>query len=558
MKEYKILGNGIVKIKDSDFIAKGGEGSVFKYKDKVIKIYHNDKDAITKGKFDELSVLEKNCIIKPMELVLDKKDRIIGFTMKNIHDYSIPLRRLFNNSFWRENNISVHNIIKLVEFMQEITEYIHQKNILIVDYNDLNVNYSTNNIDMVYYIDVNSYSTENYKSVTIQPFYKDYHTNGYNRLTDWFSFGILIFQLFTGIHPFKGNHPNYGISKDDTLKRMRDNASIYDKNVIFNSKMRDLSIIPQNYNKWFENMFRYGKRIEPPGSAGLVNYIQVVKKIEDGNFEITLIKEFEKEIKDYKSVYAKDIVLLNDSIFIDNEKFDYSSKSIDIIIDSSLDYYNVEIHHLNMLCFRNLKTNELIRSDIRLESFLIIDNELYIKNNGDFHHIKLLNINKKILTINNSWDIMPYSSYLYKNIVYQNILGKFWVSIPVSKKNWVVNLNIKELNDKKILDMKRIQHILFVVVKEDDIKKYIIKFDENYEKYKVFDIKDSEYFNFVVLDNKLVVNMEDKEIEIFDSNFDKDKKKILNHDIIDVELVNKDSNVMFFRGNKLYKMTNKK
>ena len=36
---------------------------------------------------------------------------------------------------------------------------------------------------------------------------RDRHAAGWNEGTDWFSFALVSFQMFVGIHPYKGKHP---------------------------------------------------------------------------------------------------------------------------------------------------------------------------------------------------------------------------------------------------------------------------------------------------------------------------------------------------------------
>ena len=53
--------------------------------------------------------------------------------------------------------------------------------------------------------------------------------NGFNKLTDWYSYAIVTFQMYIGIHPFKGIHPDY--KPKDLELRMKDGASVFDKKV---------------------------------------------------------------------------------------------------------------------------------------------------------------------------------------------------------------------------------------------------------------------------------------------------------------------------------------
>ena len=57
--------------------------------------------------------------IKPEDILLNRNDEIVGFTMTNIDNISLPMLRLFNTIFWKTNNLNINKIMKIVEFMQE-------------------------------------------------------------------------------------------------------------------------------------------------------------------------------------------------------------------------------------------------------------------------------------------------------------------------------------------------------------------------------------------------------------------------------------------------------
>jgi len=77
--EVMVRGKGKVKLDPSDFKA-GGEAKVWMIGDTVYKIYHEIKHMIPESKLMELQSLKSPNIVKPEYIILDKKDRPIGFT----------------------------------------------------------------------------------------------------------------------------------------------------------------------------------------------------------------------------------------------------------------------------------------------------------------------------------------------------------------------------------------------------------------------------------------------------------------------------------------------
>lgn len=79
-------------INDNNKLAEGKEVKVYYYKDKVIKIFHNDRKSSIPRVSDEglikLSELELNCFNTPIDIIYED-DKIIGYTEKFIKEQEI-------------------------------------------------------------------------------------------------------------------------------------------------------------------------------------------------------------------------------------------------------------------------------------------------------------------------------------------------------------------------------------------------------------------------------------------------------------------------------------
>ena len=173
----------------------------------------------------------------------------------------------------------------------------------------------------IYAIDVDSYQTPSFHATALMESVRDRHSpNVFNEGTDWFSFGIISFNMMIGIHPYKGKH--------DTLKtlddRMLKNISVLNKTVSIPPVCYDLKIIPTNYIKWFEAIFEHGKRMSPPTENEIVQAIIAKVKTITGNnkFDINEIKDFIDAITDFQSFSGVEVALAGDSIFLNAKKFD--------------------------------------------------------------------------------------------------------------------------------------------------------------------------------------------------------------------------------------------
>lgn len=283
-----------VTLTQQNFVAKGGEGKIFQRGNVAYKIYENLVKMIPIAKIKELDIPDPN-IIRPLDPIMNKKKQNIGFTMEWLGNTNIALCKLFTSKFQKDNGINNDMIIQLVENIKTTTQNIHRYKCLIVDGNELNYLVKPDFITPLF-IDVNSWQTPSYPPTAIMPSIRDWTSDTFSQLTDWFSFAIISFQLFIGIHPFKGTHKSY--RKNDFLNRVKDRVSVFNSGVRLPPTTRDFNLIPSHYKDWYYKIFENGDRLPPPQLPGQAGTIQVVIKLvkNTGLFEISSIQEFDEDI----------------------------------------------------------------------------------------------------------------------------------------------------------------------------------------------------------------------------------------------------------------------
>ncbi len=560
--KYTIQGKGDIQVNQNDFISEGGEGKVYGVGNQILKIYTDLKKMIPYAKIQELHVLNRPNILIPKDLILTQKNQIVGFTMDYIKA-TVALCKLFTNDFRNKNNIEAHTVLKLVENMQETIVFIHDKGCLIVDGNEFNYLVDTQTFTTPYFIDVNSYQTPSFPATAIMPSVRDWHTKGFNRNTDWFSFAVVSFQLFVGIHPFKGKHPDF--KPGQLEERMKKNVSVFNPQVTRPATTRDFSYIPADFMDWYVKLFEKGERIPPPKVAGLLKVVQVKVDlvISSNNFEIKLEKTYDDEIVKFKTYLTYKCATTKKDIFI-NETKHRISKNVGVLFTQMLNPIFVKIED-DLLKLYDVKNKQIINLATAATEFMIVNNTLYARYEDSFIEMSIWEGNGKTLTSSRTtWKIMPKASAILDGMIYQNVLGKAYVSIPIPENHSMVVIPIPEMDGYRIIDGKHDNRVCILTGHRGSVySKIILRFDETYSKYDVRIIDNIDYsnINFVTLENGICISINDDDsLEVFTHHLT--NKKVIEYRDPSINssmtLCKDGTKVMFFQGNKLYSIKMRK
>ena len=235
MEKIRIIdSNGVTYTIDSDLsIGNGGEGTVSSLNNGyVVKLYHNKTDAIPQNKIDELSPLDDNLFIKPLLTVHGDAN---GYIMKelNLSEY-FPIYSLYSLSFANKNGFPNDYKKRISEKLIKGVKNAHDNGIVIGDLNPFNI--MVNSKLDVKFIDVDSYQTKSFRhNDKLLEDIRDYYYNGLvSKESDYFALSVIIFNLLTGIHPYKGIHKVY---RDKLKDREINNISLLNTIEIKNIKI---------------------------------------------------------------------------------------------------------------------------------------------------------------------------------------------------------------------------------------------------------------------------------------------------------------------------------
>lgn len=566
-----IQGKGDITLsEEQDFLGKGGEGIVYEKSGIVYKIFHDRKHMTPPAKIRELQVLDHPSIIRPLDVILDTLGREIGFTMTFVHGE--VLCKLFNTTYLLTHNIQYQVLLDLVENIRKATSFVHSKDCLIVDGNEMNYLVKFSDFSFPYFIDTGCYQTPNFPALAISTMYKDPHNNTFSELTDWYSFAILICKILVGVHPYKGTHPSY--LRKETQKRMVDNVSIFDTQVSLPSSSRSIHLIPKVCRSWLEDVLQDGERSAPPSLYGVSSvgapYVSVVKGT--NAVSVKKIREYSETILRHVYALGSRVIVLENSVYVGAQEHVpshrpfrgnvvLSEKTLEPIFcwidrpQTSLDIQKLYIEYRGIVM------------ETILEAYdgFVYENTLYIlSKSGKFIEVVFSELSRRILaSAGNVYEVLPKSSKIFRNTLYQSVIGKAYFGMPSRDKtvgNYFSVQSVSELDDYRIVSASYNRNVLMTIGEyRGRFDKFIFRCSHDFSSYDVK--KEEDYgdtsINMSVLRNGIIVDISpDGDINLFANTIGSSKeKRIENQSLPSGFVTSEDSIVLFVSDKTIYKLT---
>lgn len=557
-----VQGKGKVTLDKNSYVAAGGEGTVCRIGGTAYKIYHDPKKMIPQAKIVELQALSHiDNVLGPREIILDKNNDAIGFTMPYISDTEF-ITRLFNKNYKNDNGISPEMIVELVRKMQLTLTEIHKCGIIVVDFNEMN-SLTTTKYDNIFFIDVDSYQTKSFKATALMESVRErlQPKGQFSEKTDWFSFAIVSFQMYMTYHPYmKGRHKDF--KPKDWSARMDKNISIFHPDVDLADIWKDFSGVPKPHLDWYKQVFHNGVRTAPPLPDGALVSGPVQPTLIVGNekFVVTKILELPDPILGFYYLNGFMYTITKSGIYAGTRKVkDMGSmpKGISLANVPGADPV-VVIKYESKITFETL-TGDIV-GGIAAKQAMHLNGIIYSTYNGRMSENKFIvgtGGSKKIFhSAKPVSNIFEASTRMFSGLAIQDILGKCWVVVPFESGK-CVNIAINELDGLRIIDAKYERFIMMVVAEKDSkYHRYIFCFNENMSSYTCREqhgIHETSV-NFTCLSNRICVHLSDDEtIEVFRTN---DKVKEVKDPPIttDVHLMNDSTGIIFINKNGLYSL----
>jgi len=556
---YFVPSKGQIRLGQSEFKAQGGEGAVYVKGSNAYKIYFDPSRCIPQAKIDELSVLVQPNIIRPLELLIDGRNRPAGYSMRSIGK-AHSLCQLFPRAFRQRNNLTPELTLRLVRQLQTGVSHIHSRGILIVDLNEMNFLIAAD-FSELFFIDVDSYQTPSLPATVLMESVRDRHAKVFSSDSDWFSFAVVSFQMFVGIHPFKGTYPAFQHLRDNATKldaRMRANVSVLHPGVSVPAACLPFSVIPPNYLDWYWAVFEQGRRLSPPQAVQAVIIVAgptVGQSIASRKFEVREVREFDSEIIWHDGV----ITATEQSVYFNGQKYPRPLFDAKLTITPRRQHLIAAYHDGAQVRFRDLTTDGFIETGIQGEEVMLSSGQLYIKQHEHIFAIDFVELtNKTLLSLRAVANAMINSTRMFDGVAIQSLLGAYYASIPGADGR-CHQVRLSDLDGARIINAKLYRNVLVVIfTTRGRYDKYIYRFAKDFSSYDVRVLPDvtTPEIEFTVLDTGVVIHLiDDNKLEIFSNAKDSIKISVVEDEALkdDLKLFHTGKQALMAKGRKLYK-----
>jgi len=582
MAKYQVLGTGeTVDLNQNNFKAKGGEGSIHIIGDTVYKVCEPGK-MIPDAKFKELAVLDHPHIIKPDNILIQKKQPV-GYTMRLVPGDARPLAQILTKSYREREGVTPDHAMKLVQQIADGIRFIHNHDgYLQVDGNEFNY-MVTGKHDEVYFIDVNSFQTPHFMADAIMPSIRDWHvakdpTTGmyvWTKLSDWYSFAIISFYMFTAIHPFKGRHPQFTNMKtlmtDQMLacKSVLDPEAQYPLGAVYHP-FED--VIPGGkdgaFMQFYRAVFIENKRLPAPKDfqATLAFIAKIKEIIGSNNFDIRELRNFFDMVVGYYEKNGTEVAVTKNHVFLNGSKTSRPSERFRVGFTPKNNVPYACWLDNERLQIQNLQNSQRVPAVINGTDIMSCEGRIYVQSIQSIFEIDFIEQGTTIVATSKMVaSIMPSATTMFQGVIIQDMFGVLMFSM-FPEAGHHRQTKIPELNDYRITDAKYERNVLMVLGVEKKSGKYtrfIFRFAKDWSAYdtRIIDVVTPTGINFTVVDRGICVCLtEEEKVEIFSNQKDSPSIKSIDDPAIDAEMrfCHAGDQVRFARGNKMYDISVKK
>ncbi|MCA9353916.1 MAG: serine/threonine protein kinase [Candidatus Kaiserbacteria bacterium] len=535
-------GHGDLTLRTADYVTEGGEGAIYRKGNHIIKLYHDPQKMQQDNMPEKVRLLGSSLthpsIVTPKGLVIGSKGAI-GYYMPYVTGEAYP--RLFTNDFRNQNGIDTPGVTHLATKMHEVVGYAHGQGALLVDANELNWLADIKDVRQPtpYVIDVDSWQIDRFKASVIMPSIRDWH-GSISEASDWFSWGIVTFLLYTGIHPYKGKLDGY--KPGELEQRMKDNASVFVPGVRLNKAVRDFGIIPGPLLDWYQATFTQGERTLPPspqatGKAN-TNLGQIMRVVTTQSGGLIFERLLEVHGEQVVSIWPCGVVRTNAGTLVDvatKRTIRQTSSGRVAVVSRDNGWVIVEEHNGNWLWrfVSRQGTESMLSVPLTATTVLRSGERLFAVTESELIELTLQAFSKPVLTLGNRWQILGKSTRWFSEVGISDVLGAMHLIAPYGA-DAVAMVRTAELDGLTVVNAKAGTRFVVVVTvnQNGEYEEHRFAFDKNWKQYQYDrELVDGPELNLTILPKGVTASIKDDGELIIAVPFQGDKKVVSDKDI---------------------------
>jgi hypothetical protein len=523
-------GGVTLTLTDKHYKAAGGEASVYVNGNSAYKLYHDpDAKMLPQKKMQELALITNPYVVIPKEVIYDAKSgKPLGYTTDFIDD-SEPLLRMLTRTYKNDNNISYATIAELVKRMQLVVTDVHKAKCLIADLNELNVLVKTTNFTDAFFIDTDSYCTPSFKATAIMDSVRDRRVSKIDskgvlhyqpdEMSDWFSWAVLTFWLYTNIHPFRGGHDKY--KPKDKKKQMDDGISVFHPGVRTPPSVNDFKVIPKRHLDWYKDLFLNNNRSVPPladGTAPVLVPTQIVMIKGTDKLTLAEIIAYSDDITAVHNFMGVYYVVTKKHIYAGKKEIGKVTGKRNLVCNANDGSPIIATQDGDRVVFNEL-TSDVPVGTVGGKDMFARNGAIYTLANGKMVENSFTAYGDKIIhKCKELENVSVTSAKLYDGCVIQDLLGKKYLTLPY-KLGSSFSKHVPELDGYRIVDAKSDKTVTVVIAeKGGQYDRFIIVYDRKFTQSGIRKVEDVAYdtINFAVMENGLCILLaSDTEMELF-------------------------------------------
>jgi hypothetical protein len=282
-----VAGNQVT-LNPKDAIGKGGEADVYRYKNKALKIYKDEKHVDLQGDphgqraaTERLAIHQRKLpafpkglpanVIAPEDLATDKKNLIVGYDMQLLPTAEVLMA--YADQGFRQKGVSSDQVRQILVNLYDLTAQVHNRGIVIGDNNDLNILVAGTD---VYLVDTDAWQftgagemfyCTTFTNKFVDPMLCDPNATcpllmqPHTPASDWYAYYVMMFQLLLFVDPFGGMY-----KPKDASKRIPHDARSLHRVTVFNPEVQypkpatHYSVLPDEMSHFFQLTFEKDQR----------------------------------------------------------------------------------------------------------------------------------------------------------------------------------------------------------------------------------------------------------------------------------------------------------